>query len=46
MVLLKAQFNKQKDIKYYVELLSLNNLNHYQYEKGLINIILNYCVAI
>jgi ankyrin repeat protein len=38
------KFNKQKDIKYYVELLTMNNLNRYQYEKGLINIILNYYI--
>jgi hypothetical protein len=64
MVLLKAQFNKQKDsdvdssestsmasharsIKYYVKLLIINlitNLNQYQYEKGIINIILNYYI--
>jgi hypothetical protein len=64
MVLLKAQFNKEKDsdvdssestsmasharsIKYYVKLLitnHINNLNIFQYEKGLINIISNYYV--
>jgi hypothetical protein len=41
------KFNKEKDLKYYVKLLIINfinNLNINQYEKGLINIILNYYV--
>ena len=43
------KFNKQKDLKYYTKLLvtnHINNLNIFQYEKGLINIILNYYILI
>jgi ankyrin repeat protein len=40
------KFNKEEDIKYYIKLLIINLINKFQYlyEKGLINIILNYYI--
>jgi ankyrin repeat protein len=40
------KFNKQKDILYYIKLIIHNGLNEFVYEKGLINIILNYYILI